>query len=134
MTKLTSIASNEIEPKPKRRRFTDAYKRKIVAAANACHEPGEVGALLRREGLYSSLLTTWRAQARAGTLEVVGRKSGPSKAPPTETQRLARLERENERLRKKLEHAEKVILVQKKLSEILGIQLAPPSDDESENS
>jgi len=134
MSKLPVIASNEIEPKPKRRKFTDAYKRRIVAAADACREPGEVGALLRREGLYSSLLTTWRAQARTSTLEVMGRKQGPKKAPSTEARRVANLERENQRLRRKLEHAEKVILVQKKLSELLGIELDPPNDDEFEKS
>lgn len=126
--------SNEIEPKPKRRKFTDAYKRKIVAAADAYREPGEIGAILCRDGQYSPLLTTWRAQARTSTLEVMGRKQGPKKAPSTEARRVANLERENQRLRRKLEHAEKVILVQKKLSELLGIELDPPNDDEFEKS
>ena len=127
-----TISPNEIEPKRKRRRFTAVYKAEILARAAACTKPGEIGELLRKECLYSSHLTNWRAQAQAGTLEALGRKRGPQKKRTPEAERLARLERENERLRRKLDHAEKVIDVQKKLSEILGVPLDPPSESDTE--
>lgn len=123
-----TIASNEIDPKPKRRNFSASYKAKIVAEADACREPGQLGELLRREGLYSSHLASWRAQARAGTLTALGRKRGPKKKRSDAEVRAEKLERENRRLRQKLEYAEEIIDVQKKLSKILGVQLDPPKE------
>lgn len=128
------VPATEVRPKPKRRVFTAEYKAKILAeAAAASKAPGAVGALLRREGLYSSHLASWRQQARRGTLKALGRKRGPKQKRSPEADELARLQRENERLRKKLDHAEKVIDVQKKLSEILGVTLDPPSEPASDN-
>jgi transposase-like protein len=134
-TETKTIAANEIEPKAKRRKFTASYKARIVAEADACKEDGQVGALLRREGLYSSHLCTWRVQARAGTLKALGRKRGPKKKRTEAQRRADELERENARLRAKLKHAEDIIEIQKKLSRILGVQLnpnetQPESDDE----
>ena len=88
-----------------------------------CTEPGEIGALLRREGLYSSHLSKWRRQRDAGALEGLRPKKRGRKARPVDPQakRFAQLERENERLRRKLEQAETIIEVQKKLSRILGM-------------
>ena len=88
-----------------------------------CSEPGEIGALLRREGLYSSHLSKWRRQRNAGALEGLRPKKRGRKARPVDPQakRVAQLERENERLRRKLEQAETIIEVQKKLSRILGM-------------
>jgi transposase len=114
-------------PKAQRRRFTAEYKRRILQEAEACTQPGEVGALLRREGLYSSHLTTWRRQRTRGELQGLtpakrGRKADPHAAE------IARLQRENERLKAQLERAELIIDVQKKVSQMLGLPETP--DDE----
>ncbi len=112
----------EVPEKARRRRFSGAYKLRILEAVDACSEPGEIGALLRREGLYSSHLSKWRQQRDAGALEGLRPKKRGRKARPVDPQakRVAQLERENERLRHKLEQAEIIIEVQKKLSRILG--------------
>ena len=86
-----------------------------------------MGLLLRQEGLHSSHLSTWRALRRDGTLVALGRKRGPKKAKAGEQLEVESLQRDNARLRRKLAHAEKIIDVQKKLSEVLGISL---DDDE----
>ena len=119
------------EPDPEvvalpRRRFTAAYKQRILAEAEACTERGELGALLRREGLYSSHLTRWREQRRAGQLEPQkrGRKANSRAAE------VARLQRENERLKAQLERAELVIDTQKKLCQLFNLPSEP--EDESE--
>jgi transposase len=124
-----TVLSNEIEPKPRRRRFTAEYKATILAQATACTVDGEIGALLRREGLYSSHLHSWRAQARAGTLEALASKRGPKKRSEADL-RAEKLERKVQQLEAKLKYAEEVIEVQKKLSQILGIQLNPPKEPE----
>ena len=133
-TATKTIASNEVTPKAKRRNFTAAYKASIVAKADACTAPGELGALLRRENLYSSHLSEWRKAAKAGTIKALGRKRGPKKKRTEAEIRADRAEREVAELRKKLKFAEEVIDVQKKLSELLGVKLDPPSppsfDDE----
>jgi len=117
----------EVVPKAERRRFSAEYKRRILQEAAACTQSGEVGALLRREGLYSSHLTTWRQQRRRGELQGLtpaqrGRKADPQAAE------IARLQRENERLKAQLERAELIIDVQKKLSQMLGLS-ETPSDE-----
>ena len=117
----------EVVPKAERRRFSADYKQRILQEAAACTQPGEVGALLRREGLYSSHLTTWRQQRRRGERQGLtpaqrGRKADPQAAE------IARLQRENERLKAQLERAELIIDVQKKLSRMLGLS-ATPSDE-----
>ena len=122
-----STSSPEVGVKAERRRFTAEYKLRVLEEADACHQPGEVGALLRREGLYSSHLTTWRQQRDRGALQGLapakrGRKSDPQAAE------IARLKRENERLRAKLERAELIIDVQKKVSQMLGLP-ATESDE-----
>jgi len=122
----------EVLEKPQRRRFTLEYKRRIVREADRCRKPGEVGALLRREGLYTSHLSAWRAARDRGELGGGGtRKRGPEpKGPDPSAKRIAKLEQENRQLRKRAERAEGLVEVQKKLSELLGIDL-PPSDDNS---
>ena len=115
----------EVTAKPTRRRLTAEYKLRILREADACTRPGEIGALLRREGLYSSSLTTWRKQRERGELEgLVQKKRGPSakeKNPLADKVRV--LERENARLKVRAERAEGLVELQKKVSEILGIEL-----------
>jgi transposase-like protein len=115
----------EVLPKAKRRRFTLEYKRRILREADRCSKPGELGALLRREGLYSSSLSTWRAARDRGELGGEGtRKRGPVAKPPDPgAKRIAELERENRQLRQRAERAEALVEVQKKLSELLGLDL-----------
>lgn len=105
----------QVVPKAKRRTFSREYKLRILAEADACSERGELGALLRREGLYSSHLATWRKQRAQGELN---KKRG--RRPDPQAAELARLQQENERLRQALERAEHIIHVQKKLAELLG--------------
>jgi len=111
-----------LENKP-RRRFTAKYKLRILNEADACTEPGQIGALLRREGLYSSNLTTWRRQRDEGQLEGLSpkRRGRKSKDVNPLGQRVAELERETQQLRDKLKKAELIIEFQKKISEILEI-------------
>jgi len=121
-----------LEKKP-RRRFTAKYKLHILTEADRCTKPGSIGALLRREGLYSSHLTTWRKQREKGLLRVMkpkkrGRK--PKEKNPL-ANKVARLEKENRRLQKQLKKAEIIIDVQKKISDILGIDQDP--DDNERN-
>jgi transposase-like protein len=116
--------------KPVRRRFTAEYKLRILHEADRGTASGQLGALLRREGLYSSLLNTWRQQRDQGTLAGLtpkrrGRKANPDAPLIAENLRLTR---ETQRLAAKLRQAETIIEIQKKLSEMLGIPL-PPSDN-----
>ena len=123
------LLNPEFSAKAQRRKFTSEYKLRIVREAERCKELGEIGALLRREGLYSSLLTAWRREVEQGARAALGsRKRGP-KARVVDP-RVKELERENARLRKRLEQAELIIGVQKKVSEILGIPLQSTDDDE----
>jgi transposase len=107
----------EVVPRATRRQFTAAYKRQVVAEADACIKPGEVGALLRREGLYSSHLSNWRRQIAAGTLsdQRRGRRAEPLAAEN------ARLRQENERLRRELEKTQLIVDAQKKLAQVLDM-------------
>lgn len=121
----------EVVAKAKRRRFSAEYRLRIVRLADACKAPGELGALLRREGLYSSLLSTWRRQREQGALEVLrARKRGPK--PKAVDPRVQQLEKENARLQRKLKQADAIIAFQKKVHEILGIPLKPFESDEDD--
>lgn len=119
----------EVLAKAARRRFTAAEKLRILREADRCTKPGEVGALLRREGLYSSHLASWRAARARGELAGLSpRRRGPkAKAVDPREKRIAELERETRRLRAKLERAEALIELQKKLAQILG---STPASDE----
>ena len=115
----------EVMAKATRRRFSAEYKLSILRAAETCTQPGELGALLRREGLYSSNLRTWRAQRRRGELAgLTPKKRGPAaKATNPLTAKVATLEREVTRQKARAERAEALVELQKKVSEILGIEL-----------
>lgn len=119
------------EVKATRRRFPAEYKLRILREAEACDEPGQLGALLRREGLYSSHLTAWRQQLRAGLAdEKRGRKP---KRDLADRRRIERLERENRRLRRRLEQTEAIIAVQKKLTGILESMSTEKSESGDES-
>ena len=111
------VPDPEVPEKTVRRKFTAAYKLRILKEAESCTEQGQIGALLRREGLYSSSLTSWRRQVAQG---LIPKKRGPvtQKADP-HIRRIAELERENEKLTHKLKQAELIIDVQKKVAELL---------------
>jgi transposase-like protein len=118
----------EVPEKATRRRFTAQYKLDILRQADQAHTPGEIGALLRREGLYSSHLTTWRRQSEAGILSGLkpkprGRKGNLIQPLQVENQQLRK---ENSRLQRRLKRAELIIDIQKKISQMLGIPLKNP--------
>lgn len=119
------LADPEVLERPHRRRFTAAYKLRIVQEADAAVEFRQVGALLRREGLYSSQLASWRRSRDAGALTALGQPRGRKPADPA-TAELARLQRENAALTHRLAVAEEIIAVQKKVAHLLGIVLDEP--------
>ena len=120
----SSSAEVEVMAKPTRRRYTAEYKLKVLREAEALSGRGEIGALLRREGLYSSNLTQWRKQRERGELEGLSRKRGPlPKGKNSLADKVKVLERENARLKARAERAEGLVELQKKVSEILGIEL-----------
>lgn len=113
---VAALPDPEVTSKPRRRRFAAEYKRRILRETDQLREPGQLGAFLRREGLYSSALSRWRAQRDRGVLDALaptrrGRKPAPHSA---ERARIAELERENKNLRARLRHADRIIEVQKK--------------------
>ncbi len=111
----------EVPEKARRRHFTAKYKLRILAKADSCSERGEIGKLLRKEGLYRSHLSKWRQQREEGALAALAPKKRGRKPRPVDPQakRVAELERENARLRQQLAKAETIIEVQKKLSQLL---------------
>lgn len=123
----------EVPEKMPRRKFTAKYKLQILAEADACTQPGQLGALLRREGLYSSSLTTWRRQREKGILKAMTPKKRGSKRKENNplAKQVAQLEKKNRRLQQKLKQAELIIEAQKKMSEILGIAQDLDESDES---
>jgi transposase len=124
----------EVPEKAVRRRFTVAYKLNILRQADICRDPGDVGALLRREGLYSSHLTTWRRQRDAGILSALNPKRRGRKANPLHPLQAenAQLRKQNNRLQKRLKKAELIIDIQKKISQMLGIPLKNPGLEEDD--
>jgi len=125
------VPDPEVMARPKRRRFTAEYKLRVLRQADACKEPGEIGALLRREGLYSSHLVQWRRQReQAAQTQLKARKRGPK--AKLEDPRVKQLERENARLQRRLKHAETIIEIQKKAAELMGIPLRSLDSDEND--
>ena len=123
----------EVVPRARRRTFSVADKRRILAAADRCTKPGEVGALLRREGVYSSSLSTWRRQREAGELSALAPRQRGPKADPAraDAQLIAQLTRQRDALQQQLDKAQHVIEVQKKVVALLDMLAA---DDKRENS
>jgi transposase len=124
------LPETEVVEKAKRRQYTAEYKLRILEEVEACKGKGQVGALLRREGLYSSLVSKWRQQRAQGSLEGLGsHKRGPKGDP--QAAELVRLQRENERLRERLRKAELIIEVQKKVAQMLGVPIEEQDLDEA---
>ena len=138
MKSVLTVASEPVAPADpevvaiaRRRQFSPTEKRRIVAAADRCSQPGEIGALLRREGIYSSQLAAWRKnRATAGGRidRQRGRKVDPAVA---EARRMAKLTGENERLRRQLAQARMIIDVQKKVSSLIALQMADEAEGDS---
>ena len=125
----TLVAPTEVPAKRRRRSFTAAFKRRIVEEADRCTMPGEIGALLRREGLYSSHLVDWRRARARGDLDGATKKRGPKPKPKDERDtRIAELERANARLERRARHAEALVELQKKVAELLGNPLDEPEE------
>jgi transposase-like protein len=126
-------ADPEVAAKAKRRQFSAEYKRRILREADAASASGGIGALLRREGLYSSHLITWRRQRERGELAgLSGKRRGrKAKAVNPLAKRVAELERDKRRLERRLEQAELLLDIQKKASRLLEIPLRSPDDDGS---
>ena len=122
--------NTEVVAKAKRKRFTAAEKLRILREVDACQGSGEIGALLRREGIYSSYLTTWRRQRERGELDgLAPHKRGPK--PNPEAIELAKLRRENAHLQERLRRAELIIDVQKKVARMFGESLETPDLDDA---
>jgi transposase len=127
---LVVAQETEVSGKAKRRRFSGAEKLRILKEADACTKPGEQGALLRREGLYSSHLTEWRRARERGELDALSPKKRGRKAKEVDPleRKIAELQRSLEKAELRAKRAEALVELQKKVSELLGIQL--PKEDE----
>jgi transposase len=127
------LSGPEVLERARRRSHSAEYKLQVLQQADACKNSGEIGALLRREGLYSSHLASWRRQRREGSLQALSNRRGRKSKSPEQLE-AEKLRRENAQLRRRLERAEFLIEIQKKASEILGMKLPEiPSDDEDES-
>ncbi|RZB35608.1 MAG: hypothetical protein SRB2_02905 [Desulfobacteraceae bacterium Eth-SRB2] len=129
---VSSPPDPEVPEKKPRRKFTAKYKLRVLAEADTCTQPGQLGALVRREGLYLSNLATWRRQREKGILKAMAPKKRGRKRKEKNplTKKVAQLEKENRRLQQKLKKAELIIEAQKKMSEILGIAQNLDESDE----
>ena len=127
------VPNPEVTDRVVQRRFTAEYKARILKEADQLSR-GELGALLRREGLYSSHISDWRKQREHALQKwMEPQKPGPKPGNTgSQADRLAQLERENQELKRRLKQAETIIEVQKKISEILSIPLNPPENDKND--
>jgi transposase len=128
-----AFADVEVVAVAKRRQFSGSEKNRILADAARCTKPGEIGALLRREGIYSSMLYNWRHQQAVAQRNALSPKKRGSKIDPVqaEARKIAHLMQENERLQKKLAHAHTIIDVQKKLCDLLGLSIHDAPNEKS---
>ena len=128
-TPTTALPDPEVRPKAKHRQFTAEYKKRILDEADACTTPTHRGALVRREGLYSSHLTAWRRQRAHGILDGLTPKRRGIKPDPLALEN-AQLRREIKRLEQQLQRAETIIEVQKKISQLLSLPPEPSRKDD----
>jgi transposase-like protein len=129
-----AVPDSEVRAVAKRRQFNAAYKLSILEEADRCSSPGAIGALLRREGLYSSHLTMWRREREAGALAALGRRRGRKAMLSAEQKRLVALQAENARLKRELEQAHTIVEVQKKLCTLLGLPTAASAESSGSGS
>jgi len=125
------VRDTEVVPKAKRRQFSMAYKNRVLAEVDGCTAAGQIGSLLRREGLYSSHLSTWRRQREHGELAGAAVSSRGRPGKPEVEQELTRLRQENDRLQQRLTQAEAIIDIQKKVSQLIGLSLTESPPDET---
>jgi len=130
----SAVPDPEVRAVAKRRQFNAAYKLAVLEEADRCTNPGAIGALLRREGLYSSHLTMWRREREAGALAALGRRRGRKAKLTPEQRRIMALEARAARLERELEQARTIIGVQKKLCTLLGLPTAEPTEDSGSES
>jgi transposase len=125
--------SSEVSAKRRRRRYSAEDKRRVLREADACNKPGELGALIRREGIYSSTLSQWRAARQRGEIAgLTAKKRGPkAHAVDARDREIWQLQKENQKLKKRAERAEALVEIQKKVSQLLGIQLQSSDEDAS---
>jgi len=130
---ISVVPDPEVPEKATRRRFTGEYKLRILREAQGCREQHQLGALLRREGLYYSNLTTWRKQVEKGTLDALSsKKRGPKAGKQNPyTRRIAEQEKENLKLRSQLRKAELIIEARKKIAELFQLHLDPKGGETS---
>lgn len=126
----SSMVGPGVSARASRRRFTVEYKTGIVQEAERCRAAGEIGSLLRREGLFSSQLTEWRKLYRDGARSALGKKRGRKPKKSVEKSEVERLQKEVEKLRRKLDRAEQIIALQKKVAELLGRPIAEESGED----
>jgi transposase len=124
----SSAPDPEVRAVAKRRQFNAAYKLSVLEEADRCTSPGAIGALLRREGLYSSHLSVWRRERESGALAALGRRRGRKGKLTPEQRRIAELEARSARLKRELEQARTIIEVQKKLCTLLGLPTAASAE------
>src|SRR4051812_18066101 len=128
---MPAVADPEVVPKARRRIFTAAYKQKILAEADAAAGSGNIGEVLRREGLYSSMLTNWRKERETAILNAFSQKRGPEPKHNQLTAENEKLRKQNRRLEEELRRAEIIIDVQKKVAMLLGRPLPPIPETEN---
>lgn len=128
--RVEEVPDPEVEARPHRRRFTAEYKARILREAEQCRKSGEIGALLRREGLYASHLITWRRQREKDGVAGLSRKRGRKADPESgSVRKIAQLEGANRRLTKKLQEAEIIIAFQKKMAELWATTSRPEGEE-----
>lgn len=130
----SGVPDAEVRALARRRQFNAAYKLSVLEEADRCTSPGAIGALLRREGLYSSHLTMWRREREAGAMAALGRRRGRKAKLSPEQRRIFALEAKTARLERELEQARTIIGVQKKLCTLLGLPTAEPTEDSGSES
>ena len=125
---VSTAPDPEVRAVAKRRQFTAAYKLSVVEEADRCSSPGSIGALLRREGLYSSHLTVWRREREAGALAALGARRGRKAKLTAEQRRIAELQSRCAQLERELSQAHTIVEVQKKLCTLLGLPTAASAE------
>lgn len=130
---VSTVPDPEVRAVAKRRQFTAAYKLSVVEEADRCSSPGSIGALLRREGLYSSHLTVWRREREAGALVALGARRGRKAKLTAEQRRIVELQSRCAQLERELSQAHTIVEVQKKLCTLLGLPTASAESTGSES-